>query len=131
LRIAVLRVLDSAVTAGRRSVGEPHFSVVLAFFNVALALLLIAVVISVGFCVLVNPEAAAAAAVDDPVKTAFRLLSAAACVFSAAQLVPGPRAWRHVRQCVGVVNLCMIWPAVIAVGTVGYLQLRGHLPGCA
>jgi O-antigen/teichoic acid export membrane protein len=126
LRIAVLRVLDSAVTAGRRSVGEPHFSVVLAFFNVALALLLIAVVISVGFCVVVNPEAAAARAVDDAVKTAFWSLSAAACVSSAAQLVPGPQAWRQLRQRAGVVNLCIIWPAVIAVGTVGYLQL----PGC-
>ena len=127
---AVLRRFDSAVRRGRGSLGEPHFSVLLAFFNVGLALLLFAVVTAASFCFVVHPESTAASAVADAVKSAFRLLGAAALLCTAAQLVPGPRAWRHIRQCVGVANLCVVWPAVIAVGLVAYFQLPGDAPGC-
>jgi hypothetical protein len=117
----------SIAATGRRAVGEPHFSVVLAFFNlVALAALIIAVA-NVGVSILLHPDAAAARYIADGVSLALKLGAYVAAALSIIQLVPGGRRWRDLRQRAGIVNLALICPAVFVLGLVAYLELPASL----
>lgn len=122
--------LSRLVSSGRRSVGEPHFSVVLAFFNLAAALVLLAGVSFASLCILVNPEAGAARFVADGIKVALKLLSAVALGLTATQLIPGPAGWRTIRQHLGIANLLAVWPLVCVFAVITYAQLPDDVKDC-
>jgi hypothetical protein len=124
------KALDAAVLGGRRAVGEPYFSVVLAFFNLVPAVAVVVAVELVSICILVHPEAAAARYIADGLKLALEVAAATAIVITAAQVIPGPPRWRALRQRAGIVNIAVVWPAVLVMGLIAYLQLPAGLHTC-
>lgn len=120
----------SLAASGRRTVGEPQFSVVLAFFNLAALAALIVAVQMISICILLHPEAGAARYVSDGVSLALKAAAASATVLSLAQVIPGPARWREVRQRAGIVNLVVLWPIVFVLSLTAYLELPAGLHTC-
>jgi hypothetical protein len=107
-----------------------ELAVTLAFFNLAAAAALYVAVEMVSVCILLHPEAAAARYIPDGLGLALAIAAAGAALATLTQLIPGPAAWRRLRQRIGIWNLLAGWPLVLLLGFVTYLQLPSSLHTC-
>ena len=119
------RMFARTIEAGRRQVGEPYFSVVLAFFNLVAVAGVIVVTEMTAICLVVDSADSAPWTRYPGLTVAVLAVGAPACLGAIAQLVPGTARWRRVRNAAGVWALLLLWPLTY----LGLLVMLVVLPG--